>query len=80
VRPWPVYPLEKAVADDPEVVVDGAVQEPADTLQRLSAIRAVRERRVVRLASDDLLRPGPRMIRGLRALFDALAPFRGAGR
>ena len=73
-RPWPVYPLEKAVADDPDVVVDAAVQEPADGLSRLAAIPAVRRGAVVRLPDDDLIRPGPRMIRGLAGLFRALHP------
>lgn len=73
-RPWPVYPVEKAVADDPDVVVDAARQEPAEGIRRLSAMRAVRERRVLRLASDDLIRPGPRMVRGLAELFRGLHP------
>ncbi len=73
-RAWPVYPVERAVADDPDVVVDAAPQEPAEGIRRLSAVRAVREGRVVRLANDDLLRPGPRMIRGLGVLFGALHP------
>lgn len=74
VRPWPIYPLEKAVADDPDVVVDAAVQEPADGLTRLAVIPAVRRGAVVRLSSDDLIRPGPRMIRGLAELLRALHP------
>lgn len=73
-RPWPVYPLEKAVVDDPDVVVDAAPQEPAEGIRRLSAVRAVREGRVLRLSNDDLLRPGPRMIRGLGVLFRGLHP------
>jgi len=71
-RPWPVYPLEKAVADDPDLVVNAAVREPPEALDRLAAVPAVRRGAVVRLRSDDLLRPGPRMIRGLGELFDAL--------
>jgi cobalamin transport system substrate-binding protein len=73
-RPWPVYPLEKAVADDPDVVVDAAMQEPAAGMQRLAAIPAVKRGAVVRLRSDDLIRPGPRMIRGLDELFRGLHP------
>ncbi|ACG74760.1 periplasmic binding protein [Anaeromyxobacter sp. K] len=73
-RPWPVFPLERAVALDPEVVVDGAPQEPAEGIVRLSAIPAVRRGAVVRLPDDALLRPGPRMIRGLEALFRGLHP------
>jgi hypothetical protein len=34
----------------------------------------VREGRVLRLSSDDLIRPGPRMIRGLGELFRGLHP------
>jgi iron complex transport system substrate-binding protein len=71
-RPWPVYPLEKAVADDPQIVVDAAAREPAAGIERLSAIRAVREGRVVRLPNDDLLRAGPRMVRGMEDLFRRL--------
>ena len=66
--PWPIYPLEKAVADDPDVVVDAAPQEAAEGIRRLAAIPAVRRGAVVRLADDDLIRPGPRMVRGLDAL------------
>ncbi len=73
-RAWPVYPVEKAVADDPDVVVDAAPQEPAEGIRRLSAVRAVREGRVLRIPNDDLIRPGPRMIRGLGLLFRGLHP------
>ena len=73
-RPWAVYPLEKAVADDPEIVVDAAPQEPAEGMRRLSAVGAVRRGAVVRLASDDLIRPGPRMVRALGDLFLRLHP------
>jgi len=73
-RPWPVYPLEKAVADDPEVLVDAAALEPADGIARLGAIPAVRRGKVVRLPDDDILRAGPRMVRGLERLFPLLHP------
>lgn len=73
-RPWPVYPLEKAVADDPAVVVDAAPQEPAEGIRRLSAIPAVRRGAVFRVAGDDLIRPGPRMVRGLAALCRGVHP------
>lgn len=73
-RPWPVYPLELAVAADPDVVVDAAASEPAAGIRRLSAIAAVRRGDVVRIRNDDLIRPGPRMIRGLAELFSLLHP------
>jgi iron complex transport system substrate-binding protein len=71
-RPWPVYPLELAVAADPDLVIDAAFDEPAAGISRLSAIPAVRRGAVARLARDDLLRAGPRMIEALGDLEQAL--------
>jgi len=73
-RPWPVYPLEKAVVDDPELVIDAAAREPPEGIRRLSAIPAVRRGAVARLPDDGLLRPGPRMIAGLERLFRLIHP------
>jgi iron complex transport system substrate-binding protein len=73
-RPWPVFSLERAVALNPDVVVDGAPREPANGIRRLAAIPAVRRGAVIRLETDDLLRPGPKMIRALEPLFLALHP------
>jgi iron complex transport system substrate-binding protein len=75
--PWPVYPLEKAVADDPDVVVDAAPLEAPEGIRRLAAIPAVRRGAVVRLSDDDLIRPGPRMVRGLDALCRGIHPEAG---
>jgi len=73
-RPWPVYPIELAVAANPDVVVDAAPREPAAGIRRLAAVPAVARGAVIRLESDDLIRPGPRMIRGLADLFARLHP------
>jgi iron complex transport system substrate-binding protein len=73
-RPWPVYPLEKAIADDPEVVVDAAVLEAPEGIARLAAIPAVRRGRVHRLRDDGALRPGPRLPAALAELLAALHP------
>lgn len=73
-RPWPVYPVERAAGANPDLVVDAAVHEPAGEITRLQAIPAVRRGAVVRLRSDDLIRPGPRMVQGLEELFLALHP------
>lgn len=79
-RPWPIYSLERAVADDPDLVVDAAVNEPADAISRLSAIPAVKAGRVVRLPDDRVLRPGPELPSALSQLQAALAGHRGADR
>jgi iron complex transport system substrate-binding protein len=73
-RPWPVYPLERAVAANPDLVLDAAVNEPAEGMSRLAAIPAVRAGRVARLPNDDALRPGPRLVRALDDLLRALHP------
>jgi iron complex transport system substrate-binding protein len=71
-RPWPVYPLELAVAANPDLLIDAALDEPAAGISRLSAIPAVRRGAVARLPRDDLLRAGPRMIEALGDLEQAL--------
>jgi len=74
-RPWPVYPLEKAVADDPDLVIDAAyLEHGGGGAGRLAAIPAVRRGRLVRLDDDDALRPGPRMVRVLEQLFAVVHP------
>ncbi len=73
-RPWPVLPLEEAVAANPDLVLDAAVNEPREGIARLAAIPAIRRGDVVRLPNDDALRPGPRMARGLDAILLALHP------
>lgn len=77
-RPWPVYPLEQAVADDPDVVIDGAVLEPEQGMARLRAIPAVRAGRVRRMSNDGALRPGPRLADALDEIFRALHAEAGA--
>jgi iron complex transport system substrate-binding protein len=75
-RAWPVYPLERAVAADPAVVIDAAVLEPPEGIHRLDAVPAVRRGAVARLRDDAALRPGPRLARALDELQQAL---HGAG-
>lgn len=71
---WPVFPLERAAALDPDVVVDAAVREHGTGDAGLDAIPAVRRGALRRLVTDDALRPGPAMIDALDALFEAVHP------
>jgi iron complex transport system substrate-binding protein len=71
---WPVFPIERAAAADPELVIDAAVREHGSGDGGLSAIPAVRRGAIRRLATDNALRPGPAMIRTLDELFAALHP------
>lgn len=72
--PWSVYPLERALVDDPALVIDGGLDEPPSTLSRLSAIPAVRRGAVRRLSDASALRPGPRLGRALSELSHILYP------
>jgi iron complex transport system substrate-binding protein len=71
---WPVFPLEKAAAADPELVIDAAVREHGSGEAALEAIPAVRRGGLKRLATDDALRPGPAMVRTLDELLEAIHP------
>jgi len=72
---WPVFPVERAAALDPDVVVDAAANERGSGDDRaLSAIPAVRRGAIRRLQDDDALRPGPRLTRALDALLAAIHP------
>ncbi|HEX9243148.1 MAG TPA: helical backbone metal receptor [Anaeromyxobacter sp.] len=72
--PWPVFPVERAAALDPEIVIDAAVREHGGGQVGLDAIPAVRRGAIRRLTTDDALRPGPAMIRTLDELFLAVHP------
>jgi iron complex transport system substrate-binding protein len=71
---WPVYPLEKAVADDPDIVIDAARLEHGGSLGRLGTIPAAGRGRLVELDSDDALHPGPRLLSVLERLLAIIHP------
>lgn len=72
---WPVFPLERAVAANPDLVIDAAVNERGGSDgAALSAIPAVRRGAICTLPTDDALRPGPRLVRTLETLFEAIHP------
>jgi len=72
---WPVFPVERAAALDPDVVVDAAINERGSGNDRgLSAIPAVRRGAIRLLPNDDALRPGPRLTSALNALLAAVHP------
>lgn len=70
---WPVFPVERAAALDPDVVVDAAVGEHGGPMAGLDAIPAVR-RGAIRRLPGDALRPGPALIGALDALLVAVHP------
>jgi iron complex transport system substrate-binding protein len=68
--PFPVYPMEAAVAAAPDVVVDAA-HDPA-AASRYRALAGFSGARWVRLPSGDLMHPGPNLARGLEDLYRAI--------
>lgn len=65
--PWPSYSGETLLAQQPDVLVVTANEPPliGPPWERLDAVR---DAHVVRIAEDDLLRPGPHVAAVLRAL------------
>jgi iron complex transport system substrate-binding protein len=77
---YPTLGLERVLALDPDLIIDAAVMDEHAT-ERLhpdtpgwSKVRAVREKRVIRLSEDSIFRPGPRIAEGLTTLARALHP------
>jgi len=69
---WPTSSVEQLMASKVEVLIDGgAAEEDAASLRLLELLRA-RGTRVVRLPNGDLFQPGPRAIRALPDLAEAL--------
>jgi iron complex transport system substrate-binding protein len=83
VRDGTAYPqlgMERVLAIDPDVVLDAAVAEShgGEAIRGgapgWSSLRAVREGRVIDLADESVLRPGPRVGDGLAILARAIHP------
>jgi len=76
--PYPHLSLEQVVTLAPEAIVDTAMTAtgPSDAKfwQRLATVPAVRDGRVCAPAADPILRPGPRVVEGIRLLADCLHP------
>lgn len=77
---YPTASLERVIHLDPDVVVNAAMAEQRG-IERLgpetpgwSKVRAIAERRIVPIADESILRPGPRIADGLRTLARALHP------
>jgi cobalamin transport system substrate-binding protein len=77
---YPTLSFEHVLALDPDVILDAAVAEEhggeriSPAAAGWSAVRAVREGRVVALADERVLRPGPRIAEGLAIVAHALHP------
>jgi iron complex transport system substrate-binding protein len=77
---YPTLGIERVMTLDPDVIVNAAMAE-AHGNERLgpdtpgwARVRAVREKRVVAVSDESVLRPGPRVGDGLATLARALHP------
>jgi iron complex transport system substrate-binding protein len=70
--PFPVLPLEVAVATLPEVVIDAA--HSPQGAERVRALPGFKDARWVKLASPALMQPGPDLARGLEELLRLVYP------
>jgi len=67
--------LEKALALDPDVVLDAEMGESPTAFDATwNALRAIRDKKVVRIADERVLRPGPRVLDGVATIARALHP------
>lgn len=76
---YPTISLERVEALAPEVIVEARFSEHEDGAsapdwQRLPTIPAVRDGRVIVLRDERLVRPGPRVVEGIRVLASRLHP------
>lgn len=84
---YPQLGPEGLLALDPEIVIDGSAPgayrgDPIDLLrgiEGLASLRAIRERRVARLAGTSALRPGPRIAAGVREVAEIVDRWRAPG-
>jgi iron complex transport system substrate-binding protein len=72
VTPYPVFSVEQALKLGPEVVVDAA--DNSEGKASLMTLPGLKEARWVRLSSQDLLHPGPKLKEGLWELLRLLRP------
>ncbi len=80
--PYPHYSVEGLIAQAPEVILDASDMETVDTPVSRPGwkhVPAVRNRRVHPIRFSGLLRPGPRIARGAKALARLLHPGLAAG-
>ncbi len=85
---YPVFSLERLLADDPEVILDAADPEPLSSAELISrwaalpgatALRAMRTGRMISVGQGSFFRPGPRIVDSLEQLAEMLHPAK-AGR
>ncbi len=70
--PYPIFSAERAVRAWADVVIDAA--DTSVGMEKFRNLPGLREARWVRVPSQDLMHPGPHLVRGLEELFLLLHP------
>ena len=75
---WPLFSLETVVARNPQVIFTTRKKSVTELLEghrkAWNGISAVEAKRVYQLNGDEISRPGPRVVRALEAIAQALYP------
>jgi iron complex transport system substrate-binding protein len=73
---YPTIPLEAVIALDPDVILQAEMGGAAPLLddETWRLVRAVREKKVIRLEDEAVLRPGPRVLDGVATIARAIHP------
>lgn len=74
---WAPYAVEQLIEANPSIIITGSPELAEEVLNRKEweSIRAVREGRVYGLPDEDIVvRPGPRLIEGLRWFAETIRP------
>ena len=72
---YPMWNMESVLAFDPDIIIVSphpGTSSPRDFFLRFKQLRAVQQGNVVEIPADWLQRPGPRIIKGLEALRQAI--------
>jgi iron complex transport system substrate-binding protein len=72
---YPMWNMETVLLQDPDIIIVSphpGTSAPENFFLRFSQLRAVRQEMVVAINADWLQRPGPRVLKGLEALREAI--------
>jgi len=72
---YPMWNLETVLLQDPDIIIVSphpGTSAPEDFFMRFSRLRAVQQGMVIPIHADWLQRPGPRVLKGLNALREAI--------
>jgi iron complex transport system substrate-binding protein len=82
--PYPTWTKENLIAGNPDWIIEARMtkENPSDTSPwaSLNSVSAVKQQHIRSVNADWLLRPGPRMAKGVRAIREALKPRNKEGR